>query len=83
LVSRAKLKARIVRGFKRHYNNGKKLTFQEAYILILKDEFCDRVELKNGVAVPILKGENEVPSLSQVNYIYHQANRLSSRRKAT
>jgi putative transposase len=73
LVITDKLKARILRGLKRHYNSEKGLTLEQAYDLMLKDEFCDGGELKNGVWVPTLKGEDEIPSLRQVKYIFYQA----------
>jgi putative transposase len=73
LVITDKLKVRIQRGLKRHYNKEKGLTIEKAYDLMLEDEFCDGGELKNGVWVPTLKGEDEVPSLRQVKYIFYQA----------
>jgi hypothetical protein len=72
LIITEKVKARIVRGLKRHYNHDKGLTLEQAYDSILKDEFCDGGEIKDGVWVPTLKAEEEVPSLRQVKYIFYQ-----------
>lgn len=61
----------LVKGAKRYWKqwyNGRKLTLKEAYQKTLEVLFRDSLEYKDGVFVPILKGQNELPTFNQFGY---------------
>jgi putative transposase len=72
LVITEKLEGLIRRGIKRHYNKSQGLTLKQSYLNLLADEFCSGAELVNGVWIPTLKSNEELPSQRQVEYIFYK-----------
>jgi hypothetical protein len=61
----------LVKGAKRYWKqryNGRKLTLRDAYQKTLEVFFRDSLEFRDGVFVPILKGQDELPTLRQFEY---------------
>ncbi|WP_129599978.1 Mu transposase C-terminal domain-containing protein [Anaerophilus nitritogenes] len=60
----------------RYYYSRKNPSITHAYEMMLKDFFYEDFKMKNGVKIPILKADNELPTIGQFKYWFYKERNL-------